>query len=466
MDAGRAASVCPFELALMLAERTDVIVCDYNYVFDPQVYFRRFFLDADYSDAVLVVDEAHNLLARAMEYYSPRLRRRQVHEVGKNLRHLEPALAKDVRRWLGGIDDAFESLARRRGDEYSQLEEHGGENETRGASAKMFGGEHKFIVEAPRAHFEDLKSVFGKLLVRYQLDKATSGRAVPEDPVEEFFSEFGRYCAVLTMDGEEFSHVFDASPSQALEIVCKDPSRLLAERIGGFHSVVAMSATLAPIEFYRQMMGFDAARTETLSLASPFPRENRRIVVVPNVLTTFRARSANSGKIADVIAATARKIKQLRNHGSDVRYYHDVIGYNSRLDEMQAVILRAKLKRIDQYNQARRHVAHLYSELMADLPLITPYEDNVGEHVYHQYTLLSDRRDEILAALQAHQIGAAVYYPVPLHKQNVFKEECAGISLPVTESVSEHCFSLPICPFLEDDTIREIVSVIRGVLTA
>ena len=82
---------------------------------------------------------------------------------------------------------------------------------------------------------------------------------------------------------------------------------------------------------------------------------------------------------------------------------------------MQAVILRAKLKRIDQYNQARRHVAHLYSELMADLPLVTPYEDEVGEHVYHQYTLLSDRRDDILKALQDNQIGCAVYYPVPLH---------------------------------------------------
>ena len=162
---------------------------------------------------------------------------------------------------------------------------------------------------------------------------------------------------------------------------------------------------------------------------------------------------------------TAAKIKQLRNHGSDVRYYHDVIGYNSRLDEMQAVILRAKLKRIDQYNQARRHVAHLYSELMADLPLVTPYEDEVGEHVYHQYTLLSDRRDDILKALQDNQIGCAVYYPVPLHQQNVFKEECAGLSLPVTESVAAHCFSLPICPFLEEDSIREIVGVIRGVLT-
>ena len=163
---------------------------------------------------------------------------------------------------------------------------------------------------------------------------------------------------------------------------------------------------------------------------------------------------------------TAAKIKQLRNHGSDVRYYHDVIGYNSRLDEMQAVILRAKLKRIDQYNQARRHVAHLYSELMADLPIVTPYEDGLGEHVYHQYTLLSDRRDDILKALQDNQIGCAVYYPVPLHQQNVFKEECEGLSLPVTESVSLTCFSLPICPFLEDATIREIVGIIRGVLTA
>jgi dTDP-4-amino-4,6-dideoxygalactose transaminase len=164
--------------------------------------------------------------------------------------------------------------------------------------------------------------------------------------------------------------------------------------------------------------------------------------------------------------ATAAKIKQLRNHGSDVRYYHDVIGYNSRLDEMQAVILRPKLKRIDQYNQARRRAAHLYSELMADLPLVTPFEDGLGEHVYHQYTLLSERRDELLKALQDKQIGCAVYYPVPLHRQNVFKEECAGLSLPVTEHVSATCFSLPICPFLTDEQIRERVSVIRGVLTA
>ncbi|NOT83674.1 MAG: DegT/DnrJ/EryC1/StrS family aminotransferase [Methylococcaceae bacterium] len=162
---------------------------------------------------------------------------------------------------------------------------------------------------------------------------------------------------------------------------------------------------------------------------------------------------------------TAAKIKQLRNHGSDVRYYHDVIGYNSRLDEMQAVILRVKLKRIDQYNQARRDVAQLYSELLSDLPLTTPFADGLGEHVYHQYTLLSDCRDDILKALQAKQIGCAVYYPVPLHQQNVFKAEYASVSLPITEAVASRCFALPICPFLADDTIKEIAGVIRGVFT-
>ncbi|NBV75673.1 MAG: DegT/DnrJ/EryC1/StrS family aminotransferase [Methylococcaceae bacterium] len=171
----------------------------------------------------------------------------------------------------------------------------------------------------------------------------------------------------------------------------------------------------------------------------------------------------DGGLVATNCDQAAAKIKQYRNHGSEVRYYHDVVGYNSRLDELQAVVLRAKLKRIDEYNAARRHVAHLYSELLADLPIVTPHEDSVGVHVYHQYTLLSERRDEIMAALQAQQIASAVYYPVPLHQQNVFKADCAGLSLPVTEDVASRCFSLPICSSISDDTIKQIVGVIRSV---
>jgi dTDP-4-amino-4,6-dideoxygalactose transaminase len=160
----------------------------------------------------------------------------------------------------------------------------------------------------------------------------------------------------------------------------------------------------------------------------------------------------------------AQRIKMLRNHGSQVRYYHDVIGYNSRLDELQAVILRVKLKHIEQFNAGRRRVARLYSELMADLPVQTPQEDGIGVHVYHQYTLLSERRDAIMGALQKAGIACAVYYPVPLHRQKVFADGCAGLSLPVTESVAERCLSLPIYPELEEAQIHRIVSVLREAL--
>ncbi len=174
----------------------------------------------------------------------------------------------------------------------------------------------------------------------------------------------------------------------------------------------------------------------------------------------------DGGMVATNDDAVADLVKQLRNHGSKIRYYHDVIGYNSRLDELQAVVLRVKLKRIDQYNAARRRAAHLYEELLAGLPLQTPYADELGEHVYHQYTLLCPERDAVIAALQAAQIASAIYYPVPLHKQNVFKEEHASLSLPHTEAVAAQCLSLPICSSLEAGDIRRIADVIRGVFAA
>ncbi|MGD0652073.1 MAG: ATP-dependent DNA helicase [Verrucomicrobiia bacterium] len=280
IEAGRQARFCPFELALLEAELTDVIVCDYNYVFDPQVYFRRFFQDADYSDTLLIIDEAHNLLQRAMDYYSPSLRRQQIRELMGDLKHVEPALAQELKQFLKELDRFFAGVASQRADA------------------------DQFLIDCPRPFFDELKPMFNRLTVRYLLDKISRGRAIPDDPVEEFFSDFGQFCVVLAMEADEFSYVFDATQGQSIKIVCKDPSRQLAERIEGFHSVIAMSATLAPMGFYRQMLGFDADRTDQVTLPSPFPRENRKIIVVPQVSTTFRQRSANYGRIADIIATT------------------------------------------------------------------------------------------------------------------------------------------------------------------
>jgi dTDP-4-amino-4,6-dideoxygalactose transaminase len=159
----------------------------------------------------------------------------------------------------------------------------------------------------------------------------------------------------------------------------------------------------------------------------------------------------------------AEQIKVLRNHGSRIRYHHSVIGYNSRLDDIQAAILRVKLQRIDEFNAGRRRVAHLYSELLGDI-VTAPFEDGKGVHVYHQYTVLTDRRDAIMAKLSEKQISSAVYYPIPLNKQDVFAEAYSGFVLPVAEDVSSRCMSLPVYPEMPEESVRLVAQTIREAL--
>jgi dTDP-4-amino-4,6-dideoxygalactose transaminase len=160
----------------------------------------------------------------------------------------------------------------------------------------------------------------------------------------------------------------------------------------------------------------------------------------------------------------AAELRVLASHGSRVRYHHHVLGYNSRLDEIQAVILRVKLKRLDQFNNRRIAIADSYNRQLAGL-VETPFADGHGRHVYHQYTILSDRRDAIQKALTDAGIACAVYYPVPLHRQEMFAATHGQVSLPVTESVAQRCLSLPISPMLRDEQIDRIACAIRQTLT-
>jgi len=158
----------------------------------------------------------------------------------------------------------------------------------------------------------------------------------------------------------------------------------------------------------------------------------------------------------------AEKIRIYRNHGSKKRYHHDVIGYNSRLDELQACILRVKLKHIQHFNQQRYDAAQKYSAAIKEF-VTPPDEDKLGNHVYHQYTLLSPKRDLIMKALQDKNIACAIYYPIPLHQQNVFIDDYRDVSLPVSEHVASECMSLPIFPEINDEQIQLITATIRSV---
>lgn len=159
----------------------------------------------------------------------------------------------------------------------------------------------------------------------------------------------------------------------------------------------------------------------------------------------------------------ARKVRILRVHGSNPKYYHSMIGYNSRLDEIQAAILRVKLRYLERWNDARRQKAALYNELLKDTPLITPVHGENRKHIYHLYIVQADDRDSLMEHLKEKGISTGVYYPVPLHQQNVYQSlGYSEGSLPHAEYMAKRTFALPLYAELEDETIRYIADVIKS----
>jgi len=163
----------------------------------------------------------------------------------------------------------------------------------------------------------------------------------------------------------------------------------------------------------------------------------------------------DGGMITTNDDAVAAQIKLLRNHGSSQQYHHDVIGYNSRLDELQAVILRIKLKHIDDYNQRRLEVARSYNRLLADTRFETPAIADDRDHIFHQYTILCDERDAVREHVISQGVACAVYYPIPLHQQKAFADTVQPV-LPVTESTASRCLSLPIFPEMTGPQIETV----------
>jgi len=178
----------------------------------------------------------------------------------------------------------------------------------------------------------------------------------------------------------------------------------------------------------------------------------------------------NLGAYGDAGLVTTREarhdamLRMLRHHGSKVTYSHEVIGLNSRLDEMQAAILRVKLRHLARFAAARRAHAARYRELLAGAKLRLPFEHGKGTHSYHQFTVRLDGRDAAKKALADAGIASGVYYPIPLHRQPVFEKEYGRLSLPASESAAREVLSLPIYPQLTDEQLRHVAGVLRACL--
>lgn len=173
----------------------------------------------------------------------------------------------------------------------------------------------------------------------------------------------------------------------------------------------------------------------------------------------------DGGLIATDDDAAAEVAWMLRVHGSRRKYYNEAIGYNSRLDSLQAAILRVKLPHLDRFNEARRQAARRYTEALDGLPgVVTPVEAPYAEHVYHQYTLRipGGRRDEVQKRLAEAGVGTMIYYPVPLHRLPVYAGvECA---CPEAERAASEVLSLPIWPQMSQAVQERVVLALRQLL--
>jgi len=160
----------------------------------------------------------------------------------------------------------------------------------------------------------------------------------------------------------------------------------------------------------------------------------------------------------------AERLRLIRVHGSKERYIHEEIGYNSRLDELQAAVLRVKLPRLDAWNEERGRVARRYSQGLSGLEgVTTPRVPEGWTHIYHQYVIRTSRRDELKSHLAGRQIGSMVYYPVPLHLQPCFRFLGYRVGdLPLTERAAHEVLALPIFAELTEAETAEVCEAVRS----
>jgi DNA excision repair protein ERCC-2 len=293
-EESRAAEVCPFEVSLELAARADVVLGDYNYAFDPVVALSGLRDPVSLEGALLLVDEVHNLVERGRSIWSPELAEAEIRRLSELIGTTSPktavaaqAAAAEV---LALVLDAASGLAAPE-DPWNPATD---------------------LVPLDLGRLDDVRLSMESLLVRHLADLRNGADRVPDDPVLGLyflfagFHDVARRAAPAGRLDEAFDLLASRGPSGArLAIFCKDPSRLLGETFDAAFATVGMSATLSPPEFYRDLLGLDPDRTSVLALPSPFPPENRAVLVAPGVDTTWRGRGAAMPRIARLVSEVA-----------------------------------------------------------------------------------------------------------------------------------------------------------------
>ncbi len=282
--------VCPFEVSLEALAEMDAVVCDYNYAFDPALGLDVLLDSNALSRAILIIDEAHNLVARSREYYSPELETDAIQRALEHVRRHHGAVFDTVSHILQELDAFIRRLA--------------------GEDAGITEGDEA-LIEIPEGEVASFRIAFDAAMLEYWMYMREHKQWVANDPLLDVFVNLTRFHQVLRLGGEEFVFIgrHSADGRHALKILCLDASRFLGSIISASAGTIAMSATLRPAGFFHKMLGFPEELTDSVQVTSPFPSENRLVMVIPDVDTTYRRRDANADAIAGWIARLAHPEK-------------------------------------------------------------------------------------------------------------------------------------------------------------
>ena len=260
-----------------------------------------------------------------------------------------------------------------------------------------------------------------------------------------------------------------------------DPQTFCIDPVAIRKAITAKTKAIVPVHLYGQ----SAPMEEIMNIAREFNlyiiEDNAQAIgcdyifsngkkkktgTIGTIGTTSFYPSKNLGAFGDGGAfytnddELAVKIKMIANHGQTKRYYHEMVGCNSRLDSIQAAILNEKFKHLDEYIEARRKAAGFYDNAFADNQKIkTPFRASYSNHVFHQYTIILEEvdRDELHKFLTEQKIPSMIYYPVPAHHQKMFAQyNSASLHMPVTDWLTERVISLPMHTELDEEQLKYI----------
>jgi len=267
--AARRFRVCPFEFSLDLALWADLIVCDYNYAFDPKAYLRRFFLEQS-GDYVFLVDEAHNLVDRSREMFSAELRKQPFLDLRRAVKDALPS----VHRALGRVNTWMLDARKR-------TEAAGAETAERSAPEALYPLLRDFMAAAEKWLEKNLASAFREQLL-------------------ESYFEVGGFLRVADQFDETYAVCYEAMGQDLrVRLFCIDPSRQMGDALNRCRSTVFFSATLTPLDYFQTMLASESA--ETLSLPSPFPAENLAVFVADRLSTYYRHRDRTKSEVAWIL---------------------------------------------------------------------------------------------------------------------------------------------------------------------